>query len=672
MRARFWRKKNARLVTRLATVVETAERARQSQAARPYRVEIDTTYIQSEPMAAAESDRESLQPVEAAGEMQGFLQSEPLVDEALASREEAVRRLEAAGRRIAAERDAQRMADLVARHEAEASRQSTDAARQLDAVRQAAAERELALRQEADARLTEASERFETDLRREMAARLTAEAARATIERQLAETTETLTSLERLAATAVEAQRLEAAARAREQIAIQDAAAQHEAATRLGAELVRETAARQSAENALGEAAKRLDEQARSAVIERESIEARARAERSDAEQLRNSLLSELAETQQKSAELERTLREKEAATQGAIETAVREATAKLRALAESELAARQDATAALGAANKRIVDFEREQSAALDWRRRAERAEQLEAELRVSEEAQRLELAGLRERATRAETEIRRERALRIELEAMLESARGQLPALVREVAALRDADRQRHDDVATLAAIDVECDRLRAVDLEPLAEHDLVAAVSPVVSPVQDGQPLDTPAAGLFTLVASDEPACALPPMAPPSAAAERPDRIPDRTGTPRTASPEKRRDRRVASGLPATLWREGMSQAIVCTIRDRSSSGAKLEFSRDRFSNGNTEFVIGDRLTLTMNAGQERTAVTCAIAWIAGNRCGVKYAGQFVTHANVPKRYPTIALDRGASAKSGKPATAVGRLAKGLLGG
>ena len=101
------------------------------------------------------------------------------------------------------------------------------------------------------------------------------------------------------------------------------------------------------------------------------------------------------------------------------------------------------------------------------------------------------------------------------------------------------------------------------------------------------------------------------------------------------------EKRRDRRVASQIPATLWGESKRQALACTIRDRSSSGAKLEFASDRYNDGITELVVGDKLSLTFNAGQERTSVGCVVAWVAGSRCGVRFSGQFHTQINNPRK-------------------------------
>jgi len=120
------------------------------------------------------------------------------------------------------------------------------------------------------------------------------------------------------------------------------------------------------------------------------------------------------------------------------------------------------------------------------------------------------------------------------------------------------------------------------------------------------------------------------------------------------------EKRRDRRVDSRISATLWGESKKQALACTIRDRSSTGAKLEFASDRYGDGITELVVGDKLTLTFNAGQERTSVGCVVVWVAGSRCGVRFAGQFHTQLNNPRKSAKsmAALEKTPAAKPTKP--------------
>ena len=77
------------------------------------------------------------------------------------------------------------------------------------------------------------------------------------------------------------------------------------------------------------------------------------------------------------------------------------------------------------------------------------------------------------------------------------------------------------------------------------------------------------------------------------------------------------------------PASVWNETMSQPLACTIRNRSSSGAKLEFPHDEYNDEITEVARGDQITLTVNSARERTHVTCVVVWVAGRRCGVRFA-------------------------------------------
>ncbi len=116
---------------------------------------------------------------------------------------------------------------------------------------------------------------------------------------------------------------------------------------------------------------------------------------------------------------------------------------------------------------------------------------------------------------------------------------------------------------------------------------------------------------------------------------------------------------RERRVASQTPAAIWREGMSQPLSCIIRDKSASGAMLEFPANRFIEGITEFVVGDQLTLSMTAARERTSVSCIVVRIDGRRCGVKFNGQFRTQVvEKPRKLArTDPAEKGTSAKLAK---------------
>jgi len=102
----------------------------------------------------------------------------------------------------------------------------------------------------------------------------------------------------------------------------------------------------------------------------------------------------------------------------------------------------------------------------------------------------------------------------------------------------------------------------------------------------------------------------------------------------------SRNQRRDKRVASQMPVVLWRKGLGH-LSCMLRDRSSSGARLEFRRDQMTDGLSELLLGDTLTLMMSSAQEKTSVDCVVVWVTGNRCGVRFLGQFRTEVTAPRR-------------------------------
>ena len=129
---------------------------------------------------------------------------------------------------------------------------------------------------------------------------------------------------------------------------------------------------------------------------------------------------------------------------------------------------------------------------------------------------------------------------------------------------------------------------------------------------------------------------------------------------TGTEAASSggEEKRRDRRVASQVPATLWIENKQRALACTIRDRSPSGARLDVAPGAFGEGIAELAVGNRLSLTFDAGQERTSVGCVVMWVAGTSCGVRFAGQFHTQVNPPRKSAKSMTGLESIAKLTKP--------------
>ncbi|MGI9479814.1 MAG: PilZ domain-containing protein [Hyphomicrobiaceae bacterium] len=101
------------------------------------------------------------------------------------------------------------------------------------------------------------------------------------------------------------------------------------------------------------------------------------------------------------------------------------------------------------------------------------------------------------------------------------------------------------------------------------------------------------------------------------------------------------EHRRAKRVASRKLASLWQDGMSAPLSCTMLDRSSTGAKLEVLTDRFNDRMNEISVGDRFMVTQTYAHERTSVTCEIMWVNGQRCGVRFCGQIHTEIQKPAK-------------------------------
>ena len=103
--------------------------------------------------------------------------------------------------------------------------------------------------------------------------------------------------------------------------------------------------------------------------------------------------------------------------------------------------------------------------------------------------------------------------------------------------------------------------------------------------------------------------------------------------------------------------------MTQPMNCTMRDRSPSGALLEFPPDRFNLGISEIVVGDRVTLTFSSSQERTSVACLVMRVDGRRCGVKFAGQFNTQPLKTRKVvkPAVVAEAGTKPRTAQRAEA-----------
>jgi len=123
-------------------------------------------------------------------------------------------------------------------------------------------------------------------------------------------------------------------------------------------------------------------------------------------------------------------------------------------------------------------------------------------------------------------------------------------------------------------------------------------------------------------------------------PAAVARAPAEAPDMTGEAIYAE-DLRKAKRVDANKLTTLWAEGMTTPLSCTMLDRSSTGAKLEILSDRFNNQVNDISVGDEFTLTVNYGNERASIKCEVIWLFRQRCGVRYCGQIVTEAASPMK-------------------------------
>jgi hypothetical protein len=94
------------------------------------------------------------------------------------------------------------------------------------------------------------------------------------------------------------------------------------------------------------------------------------------------------------------------------------------------------------------------------------------------------------------------------------------------------------------------------------------------------------------------------------------------------------KNRKDKRVATQTPATLWREGLREPMSCIIRDKSASGALIEVPQSRFGQHMSDLGVGDRYTLTISLSRETSTVLCEVMRVEGRNCGIRFCGPFHT--------------------------------------
>ncbi|MDX2309486.1 MAG: PilZ domain-containing protein [Hyphomicrobium sp.] len=87
---------------------------------------------------------------------------------------------------------------------------------------------------------------------------------------------------------------------------------------------------------------------------------------------------------------------------------------------------------------------------------------------------------------------------------------------------------------------------------------------------------------------------------------------------------AGTEQRWARRTNTRLGAQIAHPSLTQPLLCTVRDMSSTGARLEVASNRGAISRDR--VPDHFTLMMPT--ERTMVECRVAWRQGALVGVRY--------------------------------------------
>lgn len=700
MRTRFWRKRNAKLDKRLNTVIETTERARKSIQRPPSRVTIDTSYLDMVAQDVGDTSDDQQPYFDGADEVdQDFAGvDDPATGEAGGSAAAMYGASEvlADAASEACEPSALLQADIegeTAQPEqmvAALLRRAEEAERELEAVFAAADQQEQAARETYEA------------LQTELAARRAAEEARDAMARRVEETEGELSALrarlesyEENAHSAAETLEREAEARRsieaeRDGLAtrLEDAEAKlaslvasakesDDRLSEMSQSLADETVARVAVEAARNELARKLE----SAEAELQSVQAAGAAHEARHRELEEARDRETAARQTAEAELQ------EARTR--LEASVAEVAQLRTTLAERDLALKEAEAAAqreLGARLSLQVDLD-------DALRKAETAASEVAQLRQAAEADKsavheaieLDRDALMRRAEEAERRL-------AELSAAAESHEVRLreaaEAQHREVVARQAAESERDEWARRAAETETDVAALKRALAEKPAEVVSAATVAPVQvatlqptaeAPEAEAQPEPAPPAkpevraederikdvlrsrlARKGLSIAEAPAAgsAEPRPATESQAVTVPELTskPNEAGAPASGAAANRRDRRVASQMPATLWREGMGQPLACTLRDRSPSGARVEFRHASIIDGFSAFNVGDQATLTLNSAHEKTWVGCEVVWVDGNSCGVRFLGQFRSESPAVRKSTRNTTAEKPRAKSG----------------
>lgn len=447
-----------------------------------------------------------------------------------------------------------------------------------------------------------------------------------------------------------------------------------EAAARREAEKTREQLARLEAalEAALeaervGAGQQSAEREAHLAAIARQKAE--IEAERTEAARLRAEVETQRAEAARHKADAERL--GAEAKSQADRRTS---ASAKTDELAAELAAAKSEIEALKASGTPSGADAALLEEARLREAGAREELETLRGQVqRFEQEAQKVELARSQANEARLKAELAGAEA-KGALEAVRDSARSREAALERHVADLQkqvasleaatkaawaQAERSgetKARDAASNAQSEGEASGGRVFKSDPLARTSSAArfvtprdaplskrkssasapgATKPAEAPAEPAEKQASASADDAVEQITDDAGL----LATDEAAAET-EVVPGSTHSASGGS-EKRRAKRVPASIPASVWGKGMGSAMACTIRDKSSSGALLEFVLDRYKERVSGFSVGDQLTLTINTSKERTTVPCVVVRIDGRKAGVRFNGQFRTEMIKQKR-------------------------------
>ncbi len=316
----------------------------------------------------------------------------------------------------------------------------------------------------------------------------------------------------------------------------------------------------------------------------------------------------------------------------------------------------------------------------------RAAAAQQTEVEQRCQDAearaaAVRAEIETERQRRADIEAELKRERAAQETAEVSLEEASKP------HAKSASDGDGARiSTDVAPAADDQIEADGVEMVDATTSAPVDEpVMTAAKVAEPKLEVGENDELEAGGKAKSAASKPKTQPTKSKSKKATPKRPERITTNKGSASSAEPastapasrveslvqnriakatankeaseDNRRAKRVSSRKLASLWQEGMSAPLSCTMTDRSSTGAKLEVLTDRFNDRMNEITLGDRFTLTQTYAQERTSVACEVMWVDGRNYGVRFCGQILTEIQKPakKAQPEKSAEKSTTTKA-----------------